>query len=67
LSIKREKEKVMKYVYRWWAEFEEFGEKVRTEKYFSSHEKMKLYSADYEASNDWDASYVSGYDKYKVD
>ncbi len=56
----------MKYVYKWWSEFEEYGEIVREEKYFSSHAKMKLYSADHAKVNGWDSSYFSDYKQIEL-
>ena len=56
----------MKYVYKWWSEFEEYGETIKEEKYFSSRAKVKLYSADHAAVNDWDSSYASDYEQIEL-
>jgi hypothetical protein len=41
----------MQYVYKWWAEWDEFGEKVGLELHFRSHERMKEYSAKHSAAH----------------
>ena len=57
----------MTYVYKWRAEWEEFGESIEVEKYFSSHKKMKTYSAEHAAVNDWDSSYWADSEKIEVE
>jgi len=57
----------MVFIYKWWAQWEEFGNCMEEEKLFSSHAKMKLYSAEHAAFNGWDSSYSSGYDRLEVD
>jgi len=55
----------MQYVYKWWAEWDEFGEKVGLELHFSSYERMKEYSAKHAAAHK-NCNYTSDYDQIKL-
>ncbi|MEE9351690.1 MAG: hypothetical protein V3U78_05475 [Thiotrichaceae bacterium] len=56
----------MRYVYKWWAEYEEYGDVIKEEIYFSSQAKMEKHYIDHHALNGWDSSYMSGHVKIEV-
>ena len=49
----------MKYIWKWWVNWESFGDKFRLTLYFSSRKKMERYQEDHFNSN-------KGCDSYKV-
>ena len=55
----------MKYVYKWWAEWNDFGESCTDHKYFSSLLKVRDFDAIHRAQNNT-TDYFSEYKKIEV-